>query len=936
MPRLLWLPPLGLILTLGLAAQAPPPRQVALQPVVAARQLPMDRGAAAVWQSLMKLRTRASVLMVTAHPDDEDGGLLTAFSRGQGARVALLTLNRGEGGQNLMSDDFYDALGLVRTQELLASDRYYGVQQYFTRVVDFGFSKTKEETLAQWGHERVLGDAVRIVRKVRPLVITSVFVGGPSDGHGNHAVAGEMAQEVFNAAADPKQFPDQIAAGLRPWRPLKVYARDPVRAFTPRGIYDSASQVYTPGRIFDYVHQQWIEGPPSVTLHADEGGYDPVLGASYLQVARQGLSEQKTQLAGIAVPDLGPSSTPYHLYASRVPTGATEHSFFDGIDTSLPGIAALAPQDNAATAALRTSLVQLSQTVAQAIAQFQPAAPDKIAPLLARGLAATNELLTQVAASSLPPDAKFNITHELQIKQAQFNDAICEALGLAFSARVAGNGRGGRGGPAPSFQVAIPGQRFEVETHFANPSAEPVELDSVTLANPAGQPAWAYAPLAAESPAQVAGNAARIIRFRVTVANNAPFTQPYYSRPNTEQPYYNILDPQYLGLPTSPYPLAAWAQLHYQGVPVEMAQVVETVARSGNSGLVENPLVVAPAIAVSITPTVGIIPLPARSLHLTVTVHSNVKGPASGTLQLRLPAGWRAEPRTASFALQRDGADQPITFTLDPGEVTAERYSITAVASYGGRQYEQGYHTAGYASLRPYNLYAPATYTTRGVHVRVAPAISVGYVTGTGDSVPQALADLGVNDVHLLSAADLATGNLAPYSVIVLGIRAYAARPALRSHNARLLDYVHNGGVLIVQFQTSEFDHDFGPYPYQLGGNGSTVVDEHSPVQILAPANPVLSWPNPITPADFQDWVEERGHGFMASWAPQYTPLVEMHDPQQKPQEGGLLYATYGRGVYVYEGLALYRQLAAGVPGAYRIFANLLSLPKRPAAARGR
>src|SRR5579862_2204436 len=205
-----------------------------------ARPLQIDRGAAALWQMLLKLHTRASLLMVVAHPDDEDSGMLTLESRGQGARTMILTLNRGEGGQNVMSDDFEDALGLVRTQELVSADRYSGVQQFFGSVVDFGFSKTREESLALWGHDRVLADAVRVVRMTRPLVVTSVFVGGPTDGHGQHQVAGEIAQEVFAAAGDPAMFPDQIREGLHPWSPLKMYARVPTAAVSPKGIRDSA------------------------------------------------------------------------------------------------------------------------------------------------------------------------------------------------------------------------------------------------------------------------------------------------------------------------------------------------------------------------------------------------------------------------------------------------------------------------------------------------------------------------------------------------------------------------------------------------------------------------------------------------------------------------------------------------------------------------
>jgi LmbE family N-acetylglucosaminyl deacetylase len=905
-----------------LAAQAPPPRFAAIQASTSARLLPIDRGAAAVWQSLKKLDTRASILLIVAHPDDEDGGLLTAYSRGLGARVALLTLNRGEGGENLMSNDFNDALGLVRTQELLAADRYYGVQQFFTNAVDFGFSKTKAGSMRKWGHQQMLAQVVRVVRMVRPLVLASVFVGGPSDGHGNHEVAGELTQEAYNAAGDPKMFPDQIREGLRPWKPLKVYARVPVYAFTPKGIYDYAEQVYTPNRIYDYVHQRWIQGQPSITVRVQEGGYDPVLGESYVQIARKGLSHQRTQLAGIGVPDLGSASVPYHLYAARVKTTAQERTMFDGIDTSLAGIAGLA---SGGDPALRAGLEHVAGLVWQAIAAYRPATPQAIAPLLAQGLAQTNLLLAQVAGSGLSAAAKYDIRHELEVKRAQFNNALVEALGLQFTARLAGAGRGGRGGPAETVTVAIPGQRLAVETHFANPSHEAVTLEAVTLRTPAGQAAWT----------QAAPGAGASERIAVTVPENTPYTRPYYSRPNVEQPVYNIDDARYAELPTSPYPLTAWAKASYRGVTVEIGQVVQTVERTEASGIVENPLVVAPAISVAVEPHNGIIPLDAKQAALTVTIHSNVPGRARGTVRLRLPPGWTSSPAEAAFDLQHNGEDQPLRFAITPVRLAQQPYTITAVASYAGKTYEEGYHTAGYAGLRPYNLYRAAVYQTRGVAVKIAPHLNVAYIAGTGDNVPQDLRDLGV-DVHLLAPGTLASADLSAYSTIVLGIRAYAARADLRRENGRLLDYVRHGGVLIVQYETSQFNHNYGPYPYNLGGNGATVSDETDAVRILQPNNPVLSWPNQITAADFANWIEERGHGFMLSWDAHYQPLLEMHDPQQVPQRGGLLYAPYGKGVYVYEGLALYRQLDQGVPGAYRIFANLLSLPKRPRTRRPR
>src|SRR5579864_5225718 len=278
--------------------RAQSPTGVISEPLAAAQPLSFDSGAAALSQSLQKLRTRASVLMVTAHPDDEDGGMLTYESRGQGARVTLLTLNRGEGGANVMSSDYFDALGLVRTEELLAADRYYGAQQFWTRVCDYGFSKTKEEALDKWGHDRVLADVVRIVRMTRPLVITSVFVGGRTDGHGNHQVAGQMAQEAFKAAGDPSMFPEQIKEGLRPWKPMKDYARVPFSPVTDKGIFDYADGKFYPAEFRNYTDGTIIHGALSASVEIPEGEYNPFLGLTYVQVARVGLGHQKSQSGG--------------------------------------------------------------------------------------------------------------------------------------------------------------------------------------------------------------------------------------------------------------------------------------------------------------------------------------------------------------------------------------------------------------------------------------------------------------------------------------------------------------------------------------------------------------------------------------------------------------------------------------------------------------
>jgi LmbE family N-acetylglucosaminyl deacetylase len=891
------------LVCLSLSAQAPYRSSIAASDV--AIELPANHGAAALWQSLKKLHTRASLIMITAHPDDEDGGMLTYESRRQGARVALLTLNRGEGGANVMSSDYFDALGLVRTEELLAADRYYGVDQFWTRVVDYGFSKTMDESLSKWTRDRVLYDVVRVVRMVRPLVITSVFVGGPSDGHGNHQTAGLMAKEVYRLAGDPTVFPEQIKAGLKPWTPLKDYARAP---FSRRGNTSSMA----------------------VNLEIPEGIYDPSLGLNYLQVSREGLGHQKSQNGGTGIPAAGPMMSAYHRFDSRVAVADKEQSFFDGIDTSLAGIATLAKGE---VAFLVDGLTQINADVEQAMDQFSAAQPDKVAPLLASGLKGTIALLDRLSRSDLSQDAKYDIAHELNIKRAQFNDALAEALGIAVSATVSPATEPDPRvamfmGEPDTFRIAIPGQTFGVKVQIVNQSSVPVSLRRVSL-TPVESKWWSISDAKVAS-GDLTPNQLVTATFRATVAADAAYTRPYFSRPNIEQPYYDILDERYLNLPRSPYPLSASVEMTYDGAPIEVDQVVQTVRRVTGSGQVLKPLVVGPAISVSISPRAGIVPLDSKSFPVTAVVHSNVKGPAKGTLRVELPSGWRSTPESAEFSAAQEGEDHSVAFQVTPGKLAEKSYEITAVASYSGRTYREGYQVTGYNGLRPYFLYTSSSYRTTGVDVKVAPGLKAAYIMGSGDDVPASLEHLGIK-VSFLTAADLAGGDLSKYDVILLGVRTYAVRDDLRTYNNRLLEYVRNGGVVIVEYNTPEYDHNYGPYPYVMGNNPEEVTDEASKVDILAPANPVFNWPNKITGNDFRGWAEERGSKWMQSWDSHYEALLATNDAGQAPQKGGLLYAKYGKGIYIYNAYAFYRQLPEGVPGAYRIFANMVSLPKNPA-----
>jgi LmbE family N-acetylglucosaminyl deacetylase len=840
-----------------------------------------------------------------------------------------MTLTRGEGGQNAMAGEVYDALGLVRTEELLEADRDYGVDQYWGRVIDYGFSKTREEALEKWGYERTLSDVVRVVRMTRPLVLTSIFIGAPTDGHGNHQVAGEMTQEAFLAAADPNRFPEQIREGLRPWQPLKVYARLPfVRPGKDKQIYDYATDQYVPMRFFNYVNKTWSNEWPTANLAVPVGSLDPATGYTFLQMAREGWGLQKSQNGGGSIPQPTLATNQYHRYGSKVNVPDKEDSPYEGIDVSLAGIATLATGD---TGFLKQGLEHISKCADEAYYNYKPEKPSTIAPALADGLNATRELMHEVNASALAEPGKSNVAFELNAKEKQFEAALKLALGLSFDAVVApereASGPLAAFAQTTTFTIAIPGQAFPVEAHLLNDGAEPVNIAGMDLIASDGK-AWKMK-ADEKIPTSLSSNQAANLRFSIQAPDDARVTRPYFTRPNMEQAYYDLTDERFRNLSFGPYPLYASARLNYRGAEITLEKVVQANQRVEGIGNVENPLLVAPALSVTVSPAAGAVPLTSTSFTFTCNLHTNVKGAAKGVLQLQLPEGWESKPAQQSFAFTRDGENATFDFEVTPKAIQQHAYEIRAVAEYNGHNYEEGYRLTGYPGLRPYPLYRPASYKAVGVDVKTAPDLHIGFIPGTGDEVPRALEDLGVH-VTTLSTSDIETGDLSGYQAIVLGTRAYAVRPELRSANNRLLSYVNNGGVLIVQYNLQNFDREYGPYPFTLGSNPQKVVDEQSHVKFLEPSSPVFAWPNKITEADFTGWEEERGHGFMSKWDPRYQALVETHDPGQEPQNGGLLLAQYGKGFYIYDAYALYRQLPAGVPGAYRILANLVSLGKNP------
>ncbi|MBV8828351.1 MAG: PIG-L family deacetylase [Acidobacteriaceae bacterium] len=882
---------------------------------------PLSPRAAALRHTLAKLRTRASLMLIVAHPDDEDGGMLSYESIGNGGRVAMLTLTRGEGGQNSMSGDFDDALGLIRTQELLASDRYINVDQMFGTEVDFGFSKAKEEAFARWTHERVLYDAVRAVRLYRPLVLISTFSGGPTDGHGQHQVAGEIAQEVFTAAADPTVFPEM---GLEPWAPLKVYARVPFAYITLRGIYDYATNQFVPLHFCNFVTNIWSNELPTANVFVHEGNSTGLLGMSYVQFARKALEFQKTQISRTNNNRLlanlmssgGPFDVGYRRDASRVKTAQNERTFFDGIDTSLPGIATLAPSYHGL---LRQELKRIDQQVAQAVQAFSAKAPDRCAPPLREGLSALDQLISTVESPSLPEQEKADVLHELRVKRVQFNDALVEALGLRVEARIEGRR------PRDCSTVWTPGCAARVLTKIVNEGKLPVMVTqrffSATGLRAEHQDA------ADESSTKLNPGSALSAFFemskctRIVEETTSTVARPYFTRTSLKQAYYDLRDPELRLAPETPAS-TFWVRASYEGVSLVFGHVVS--APKSQVGEPDSPLEAVPSLSISVTPSSGAIPLPTTSFPLSVEVRTEELQPVAGRVHLLLPAGWRSQPLNAAFVLHHPNEKQQLSFRVMPANMEHGKYTLTAVAQTPTFTTHEGFRRVGYPGLIPTDLYSPATYTASLLDVKVAPGLKVAYLPGTGDEVQRALEDLGVH-VTTLTVQDVMQGKLDGYDVVVLGVQAYSAHTELAAANRNLLAYARAGGVLIAQYERGHFD--YGPYPLSLGV-AEKVVEETAPVRLLMPHSPLLNWPNRITETDFDGWEEERGHGFMASWDQRYQALLETHDLGQKPQKGALLLARTGKGTYVYVALALYRELPRGVPGAYRLLANLLSVGK--------
>ena len=898
------------------AASAHSTAQHQLQPVAALK------GAPALELALRKLDTVGSVMMTTAHPDDENNGMLGYFSHGKGYRATLVTATHGEGGQNEIGPELFVPLAVLRTEELLAAHRFDGAEQFFTRAIDFGFSFSVEETLEKWGHQEILGDYVRHIRTIRPDVIVGFVFDGDGGGQ-HHQTSSRLTLEAFRAAADPTKFPEQIKEGLRPWQAKKFYY---TAGFGPGGPGGGAAGPRVGG----------VPGPEAPTVLNFSGGsqFDPLLGRTYDEIGAEARSMHKcqgmSQLLPLPAPTggggFGGGGGPggvrnYRLRDSVLEGGVArpEKEIFDGVDTSLRSLLTFAP---GAPAALGTGLDAISSAVADARKALASGGQSAAIAPLTTALKALRDVRASLASMGLSDAARYEIDFRLGQKEPQFTQALL----LAADVRIDAVARDG---------LAVAGQPLVVDLLAANRGRASVEFNAA--ANGFGA-----APIVAcDAAVTLAPGASRNCSKTVTLPADAKLTAAHFRNGPVGARYIFDADVPF-GLPFRPTPFTATFTMAVNGTSFTATLPIQ--ARSeGNifSGEKRAEVHVVPAFAVTTTPEIVVVSTSAASqakdVRVTVTNHS--KGAAKADVALQVPQGWRVTPATQPVAFSREDESMTVRFALQPPPVATlaaaalkpggNQVAVKATVTSGGQTFAQGYQVVEYPHTTRRHVLVDPQVAVKALDVSVKPNLTVGYVMGVGDEVPAALEQLGVK-LSMISADELAWGDLSKYNVIMTGVRAYERRTDLRAYNQRLLDYANAGGTVIVQYNKFEFnDAQYGPFPAKVGRE--RVTDENAEMKLTDPSHPVFNSPNRIGRADWANWVQERGLYFLdqAGRDPQYKDLIEFTEPfpyNQGSKNGALVEARVGKGRWLYIGLGLWRQLPAGTDGAYRLMANLLSL----------
>jgi LmbE family N-acetylglucosaminyl deacetylase len=804
---------------------------------------PEQMNASEIQLALQKLNVLGRVLYIAAHPDDENTNLMALWANDSLYDAGYLSITRGDGGQNLIGPELRERLGVIRTEELLAARRIDHAKQFFSRAIDFGFSKTAEETMRIWGHDKILSDVVWVVRKFRPDVIVTRFSPEDQLTHGHHTASAILAREAFSASGDPNRFPEQLAF-VKPWNATRLVWNTSPFFFKNRNLP------------FD---------PTGLTV-LEAGGYNPLLGKAYTEIAAASLSMHKSQGVG-SPPRRGARKEYFKLLEGQAMT----NSIFEGIDTTWSRV----PNSESIAAEIR-----------QIISQFNPADPAASVPELLK----LRQTMSGIKDDSWIPE-----------KKAELDQIIAACLGLHVEAST-------------TKEAFTPGQTAELKLDAINRCNVPVVLQEVQF------------PTSGESmKIEVVLPPHELVTKDLSckIPENTPYSQPYWLRKPGTLGAFSVDDQKLVGLPENPAVLPVEIVLQVNGQ--ELRYTVDAKYRTVDpvAGELRRRLVVAPPAFANLANGVFVFPTnqpKSVSVHVTATT-----GPVKGELKMAAPPGWEISPASVPIDLKGADAETAATFNVKPPRESSEG-TLRAIVAIDGRDYSFERVGISYPHIGVHTLMPPAEAKLVRADIRKK-GDRIGYIPGAGDDVPESLTQIGYS-VKILSEPDITAKNLAQFSAVVLGIRAYNTQERISNWLPELLAYVKDGGLAIAQYNTlSELKtNQLGPYPLEISRD--RVTDENAPMRILAPNHLVMNTPNQITSKDFERWVQERGLYFPDKWDPAWMPILSCNDPKEKPRDGGLLIAKSGKGFFVYTSYSWFRQLPAAVPGAYRLFANMLSLGK--------
>ncbi|TWR28401.1 PIG-L family deacetylase [Mucilaginibacter achroorhodeus] len=812
---------------------------------------PSDIGS--IKQNLKKLNVLGSVLYIAAHPDDENTRLLGYLAQEKHYRTGYLSLTRGDGGQNLIGTEQGELLGLIRTQELLAARRVDGAEQFFSRANDFGFSKNPEETLKFWDKDKVLGDMVWVIRNFRPDVMICRFPTTGEGGHGNHTASAILAQEAFSAAADPKRYPEQLKyAGV--WQAKRL-------------LWNTFS--------FGSVN---TTSPDQFKINV--GGYNPILGKSYGEIAAESRSNHKTQGFGSAR-----QRGDAFEYFKTILGDAPKTDLMDGVDVTwnrIPFGAGIATKLNAINKAFNSDAPQASvKSLVDLLGDIDQT--------VATNKAFQTVRLTEVANSS------YDYWHKQKTKELK--DLIAQCAGLWFEAYA----------KEPVYAV---GDKIDVQLQAINNGEIPIKLfgfeNSDTFIGHADSTLkkgelknWGYT-LPAE---------------RVS--------QPYWLESPRSLGSYAINDDKKVGNPENPDAPAIWFSFNIYGKTLRYKRVIDYKYVDPARGEIYQPLEITPPVTANIAEKVYIFnSTQPQTVQLKLKSFTNV----SGSINLKPVNGWKISPAKIDFSNKQKGDEWAAAFSIAPNDTKTSTAQLQAEVIANGKTSSQSILDIRYNHIPAITIFPPAEAKLVSIDLKTA-GKKIGYIPGAGDLIPESLREVGY-DMHILNENEIANSDLSAYDAIVLGVRAFNVNQRIAYQQPRLMEYVKNGGNVVVQYNVNNglVTRDIGPYPFNIVNQ--RVTEEDAKVTLTDQQNPALNYPNKITDADFNGWIQERGLYFADNIDNKYATPLQMNDTGMAPNKGSLLVTNYGKGRFVYTSLAFFRELPAGVPGAYRLFINLLSKPK--------